>query len=264
MTLSDLIPTQQKQVVFYEAEITAVLIDGDVYASIRHMCQALGLDPQGQTQRIGRNDVLRDGQRVCTVHTHQRGNQTTNVLRADLVPMWLVGVDTRRMEDAKKQKIIDFQKRAAKVLWEAFQRGDLTDHFDIDALAAAGDELAETYQIGRAIMTLARNQLHLRHQQQMNVSQLADHERRLEALETAVSAPSRTISEAQAAEISQAVKTVAMILSQKTKSNAYGGVYGELYRRYSITSYKQLPLTQFAHCMGWLNEWREQLESNTF
>lgn len=113
-------------------------------------------------------------------------------------------------------------------------------------------------------MTLARNQLQLRYEQQMNTSQLADHERRLEALETAVSSPARTISEAQAVEISQAVKAVAMILSQQSKSNAYGGVYGELYRRYNITSYKQLPLTKFAQCIGWLNEWREHLESTSF
>jgi hypothetical protein len=262
--LSELIPTQQKQVVFYEAEITAVLIDGNVYASLNSMCDALELDRQAQRRRIDRNDVLSDGLGVAIIATPKGGQQSSYVLRADLVPLWLAGVSTRRLDDSKNEKLIAFQKRAAKVLWEAFQSGELTDNLDIDALAAAGDELAETYQIGRAIMTLARNQLHLRHQQQMNASQLADHERRLEALETAVSAPDRTISEAQAAEISQAVKAVAMILSQQTKSNAYGGVYGELYRRYSITSYKQLPLTKFVRCMDWLNEWRQQLESNSF
>lgn len=259
--MSELIPTQQKEVIFYESEITAVLLDGDVYASIRHMCQALGLDTQGQTQRIGRNEVLSDGQRVCTVHTHQRGDQTTNVLRADLVPLWLVGVDTRRMDEDKKQRIIDFQKRAAKVLWEAFQRGELTDSLDIDALAAAGDEVAETYQIARAIMTLARNQLQLRQQTEQR---FADYDRRLEALETAVSSPDRKISEAQAMEISQAVRAVAMLLSKQTRRNEYGGVYGEVYRRYNITGYKQLPLSKFGDCIGWLNEWRENLEGGAF
>lgn len=97
------VPSQQKQVVFYESEITAVLIGNDVYASIRHMCQALALDSQGQTQRIERSEVLSDGLMVCIVHTIQ-GDRPTNVLRADLVPMWLVGVDTRRMEDDKKQR----------------------------------------------------------------------------------------------------------------------------------------------------------------
>ncbi|MCA9998572.1 MAG: ORF6C domain-containing protein [Anaerolineales bacterium] len=257
MSETAVVPSQQKQVVFYEAEITAVLINGDVYASVRHMCQVLGLDVQAQTRRIERNDVLSDGQRVATVATHQRGNQATYVLRADLVPMWLVGVDTRRMDEDKKQRLIDFQKRAAKLLWEAFQRGELTDPLDIDQLAAAGNEVAKAYQIGQAIMSLARHQLQL--QQRVN-----EHDRRLEALETAVSSPDRKISDAQAMEISQAVKAVAMLLSKQTKRNEFGGVYGEVYRRYNITSYKQLPLSQFDDCMKWLNDWRENLESQSF
>lgn len=250
------VPSQQKQVVFYESEITAVLIDGQVYASIRHMCQALGLDIQGQTQRISRNEVLNDGLGVCTVHT-PGGQQPTNVLRVDLVPMWLVGVDTRRMEDDKKQRLIDFQKRAARVLWEAFQRGELTNDLDIEAMAAAGDEAAIAHQMAAAVLKLAKEHIQLR-------QQVRDHDRRLEALETAVSTPDRKISEAQAMEISQAVKAVAMLLSKQTKRNEYGGVYGEVYRRYNITSYKQLPLSRFGDCMGWLNDWRGNLESETF
>lgn len=262
--MSELIPTQQKQVSFYESEITAVLIEGDVYVSINSMCDALELNRRGQRQRIERNDVLSDGVGMCVIHTPQGGNQATAVLRVDLVPLWLAGVSTRRLDDDKQARLVNFQKRAAKVLWEAFQRGELTDNLDIDALAAAGDEVAGAYQTAKAIMTLARNHLQLRQQQQMNTSQLVEHAQRLEALETAVSSPARTISESQATEISQAVKTVALILSKQTKSNQYGAIYGEMYRRYHITSYKQLPLSKFADCMSWLNEWREQLESNTF
>lgn len=259
--MSEIIPDQQKEVTFFDGgTVTAVLLNGEVYAVLRHICQALDLNTQSQQRRIERNDVLADGLMVAITATIQ-GNRPTNVLRADLVPMWLAGVSTRRLDSDKKQKIVDFQKRAARVLWEAFKRGELTDSLDIDALAAAGDEVAETYQIGRAIMTLARNHIQLR--QELG-QQFADYDRRLEALETAVSAPDRQISEAQATEISQSVKAVAMILSKQTRSNAYGGVYGELYRRYSITSYKQLPLSKFQDCLGWLNEWRAQLESDTF
>lgn len=255
-------PSQQKQVVFYESEITAVLINGSVYASIRQMCQVLELDVQGQTQRIGRNEVLSDGLGVCTVHT-PGGQQQTNVLRADLVPMWLVGVDTRRMNDDKKQRLIDFQKRAAKVLWEAFQDGRLTSDSDqqLEAAAAAGDMAAQLAIQTAAIARLARQQWEF---QQKTAVTLSDHDRRLEALETAVSSPDRTISEAQAMEISQAVKAVAMLLSKQTRRNEFGGVYGEVYRRYNITSYKQLPLSRFGDCMGWLNDWRENLESEAF
>ena len=45
-------------------------------------------------------------------------------------------------------------------------------------------------------------------------------------------------------QISQAVKTVAMKLSKASGRNEYGGVYGELYRKFGITSYKQLPVAK--------------------
>ena len=53
----------------------------------------------------------------------------------------------------------------------------------------------------------------------------------------------------------QAVKAVAIALGKQTKRNEFGGVYGELYRRYGITGYKMLPAYQFAEAMEWLSEW---------
>ena len=43
-------------------------------------------------------------------------------------------------------------------------------------------------------------------------------------------------------------------------SNEYGAVYGELYRKFGVTGYKQLPATKFHQAMNWLNEWRENIE----
>lgn len=39
--------------------------DGQTYASLRHMCQALGLDFVGQRQRVERHEILNDGKGVC-------------------------------------------------------------------------------------------------------------------------------------------------------------------------------------------------------
>lgn len=53
---------QQKEVRFYEDDLTAVrAADGHVYVALTQMCQALGLDTQGQTRRIRRQEVLADG-----------------------------------------------------------------------------------------------------------------------------------------------------------------------------------------------------------
>lgn len=37
---------------------------------------------------------------------------------------------------------------------------------------------------------------------------------------------------------------------------------GELYRKFGITGYKQLPAAKFQVAMDWLNEWRESIEGD--
>jgi hypothetical protein len=82
---------------------------------------------------------------------------------------------------------------------------------------------------------------------------------RVEKLELRVSTGS-LVTEDQASQISQAVKTVAIALGKKSGRNEFGAIYGELYRRYGITGYKQLPAAKFQDAMNWLNEWREEME----
>ena len=72
-----------------------------------------------------------------------------------------------------------------------------------------------------------------------------------------------TVTPEQASQISQAVKTVAMKLSKASGRNEYGGVYGELYRKFGITSYKQLPAAKFDEAISWMNEWRESIEGDS-
>ena len=43
--MSDLIPQRQQIIAFYGDELTAVQMnDGRIFVSIRHLCEALGLD----------------------------------------------------------------------------------------------------------------------------------------------------------------------------------------------------------------------------
>jgi hypothetical protein len=55
---------------------------------------------------------------------------------------------------------------------------------------------------------------------------------------------------------------VALKLGKKSGRNEYGAVYGELYRKFGVTGYKQLPSTKFQSAMSWLNEWRENIEGD--
>jgi hypothetical protein len=84
----------------------------------------------------------------------------------------------------------------------------------------------------------------------------------LEAIETQLGDPGRKITSAQATNISQAVKAVAMALGKATGRNEYGGIYGELYRRYEVPSYRELPASKYDDAIAWLNEWLRALSND--
>ena len=66
MTESALVPVEQKTILFYEDEITAVRTgDGRVFVPIRPIVERLGLSWSGQRERINRDRVL--SEEVATV-----------------------------------------------------------------------------------------------------------------------------------------------------------------------------------------------------
>lgn len=242
---------EQRTVTFYDDELTAVRADDkQIYVSVRRMCEALGIDRKSAANRIRRNPILAEGYKGGVMMTPPSksgrggGRQQATWLRVDLVPLWLSGINTGRVKDGIRPKIERFQREAAKVLWEAFQEGRLTAEPTLDDLLKSDSPAAQAYQMAQAIMQMARQQLLLE-------ARLDDHESRLEVIETQMSAPDHAITESQAMQISQAVKAVAMAMPEPN----FGAVYGQLYREYEITSYKNLPANKFQDAMKFLTEW---------
>lgn len=248
---------EQKNVLLYDDEVTAIRgSDGHIYVSVRHLCDALGVTQRSQVLRIQRNDILAEGYKGGIILITPGGRQPAGVLRVDLVPLWLTGISIKAVKDEIQPKLHQFQREAAKVLMEAFVDGRLTTEPSFDDLLKADSPAAQAYRMAQAMMQLARQQLLLE-------SRIDDHETRLERLETQADSTQQTISEAQASQISQAVKAVALTLSKRSGRNEYGGVYGEMYRRFQITGYKLLPATRFQEAIDWLTEWHQALTGDT-
>ena len=249
---------EQREVTFYEDELIAVRSeDGQVYVAIRQMCSALGLDQRSQRRRIQNHTVLSDGYAGGVIMTPPGpggggGRQQAALLRVDLVPLWLSTIETTRVKEQNRPKMERFQREAAKALWEAFQQGRLTADLDFDALLAADSPEAQAYRMAQAVLQLARNQLLMR-------AQLTDHENRLETIEAQLGDTGRNVTPDQASQLSQAVKAVALAQGKKTGRNEFGAVYGELYRKFGITSYKMLPARRFEEAMKFLTAWHESL-----
>lgn len=273
MAENTLVPIDQKQVVFYEDIITAVQVNveqqAQIYVPIRPICEYLGLDWSAQYRRINRDPVLSEaiqGVAITTTPSFEGrggGLQEMSCLPLKFLPGWLFGVSPSRVKEDLREKIIRYQRESYDVLWEAFQEGRLTSGLVFEELLTSDTPAAQAYKIASAIMKMARQQLMLEAQLGTHAAQLENHQQRIEEIEATLGDPGHHITPDQAMQISQAVKTVAMALGKKTRKNEYGAVYGQLYREFGITSYKQLPASRFEQAIEWLTNWYQRITGAT-
>jgi len=93
--------------------------------------------------------------------------------------------------------------------------------------------------------------------------------RRVDTIEGLVS-PRQVISDTQAAEISTLVKAIATEMAAREGQtvgtgkgrNPYQAVFGELYRRFRVSSYHNIPLRRFGEVMAWLREYQDALDAH--
>ncbi|MCA9970591.1 MAG: ORF6C domain-containing protein [Anaerolineales bacterium] len=267
MAENALAPIEQKQVVFYDDEITAVLvqIDGEekVFVPVRPICEFLGVSWTGQLRRINRDAVLSAEIRSVNV-TFTEPNRTRQIamhcLPLDYVSGFLFGINPERTKPEIKDKLIRYQRECYKVLAEAFVEGRLTTEASFnDLLRQASSDVVEAYQIAQAIMKLARNQIMLEARLDDHGRALEEHTRRLETIEADMHQADRYISESQATQISQAVKAIAIALGKQSGRNEFGATWGEFYRRFGISKYRYLPASRFDEALAWLNEFYQSI-----
>lgn len=252
--MSNIKPLQQT-IDFYGDELITIQEPDTarVYLPLGRMCDNLTVDRSHQLDRAQKHSVLQSGLKTFRIQT-AGGEQEVQCLRLDLVPFWLAGLNPNRIKDpATRAKLELYQREVAAVLWDMFRPAGQPSSV---ALQRGGTlSLAEqAYETAMALAALARQQMTLEARFEVMAEQAEAQQQRLEALEVQL-APKETISEEQASELSQAVKTLAYELSERTGRNEFGGIYGQLYREFGITSYKSLPRDQFDSAMAWLREW---------
>lgn len=261
--MSALTPVEQKQVVFYDDEITAVLVEvegkREIFVPIRPICEFLGVAWDPQRRRINRDLVLSDEVKGVTVTVTPGGRQEMICLPLDYISGFLFGISASRVKEEARDRLVRYQRECYKVLAEAFQEGRLTADPVLDDLLQNDTEAVQAYKMLQALVKLARNQIMLEAQMETHAVRLTDHEQRLEEIESTLGHAGRTVTPDQASQISQAVKAVAIALGNQTKRNEFGAVYGELYRKFGITSYKLLPAKQFDEALNFLTEWHQSM-----
>ncbi len=251
---------EQKTVEMYGDEITAVRADdGQIYVSMTNMCNAIGIKAQPARERIKRHEVMAEGLiRVDNLMT-AGGSQPGYVFRVDMVPLWLAGISVSSVKEEIKPKLYNLQRNATKILWEAFQTGELTAEAEFEELLEQDSPAVDAYKLALAMVKLAKNQVMLESRLGYHGERLDDLDKRLTNIEADLHDEDRTISEEQATQISQAIRAIGLTMTKTTGQNQYGKVWGEFYRKFGVSKYRNLSAKKFDEAMRFLSDWYGQL-----
>ena len=263
MSKKTLTAVEQKEVLFYDDEVTAVRTnDNIVYIPVRPICERLGVDWPSQYRRINRDEVLKAEMKnvsITVIEGDREVGRPVSCLPLDYISGFLFGINASRVKAEYKERVLRYQRECYKVLADAFAERRLTGDPAFAELLQQDSEAVEAYKMLQAMVKIARQQILIEARLDTYDGRLIDHENRIETIEAQFGDETRTVSEDQASQISQAVKAIALTVGKRTGRNEYGGVYGELYRKFGVTSYKLLPASQFPDAMKFLTGWHQSV-----
>ena len=268
-----LVPIEQKTVNFQGDDITAVLVETEegeqVFVPVRPICDYLGVTWGSQYNRITRDPVLSDVVRNISVFItktdidpESRRPHTSEMLCLPLEFLhgWLFGINASRVKEEIKDNLIRYQRDCYKILAQAFlERAETAVSPTMSALAQIRDNAL-------AVAALAEQQME--HERRISASEIrldraasvvGELGRRVRLLEQRT-APGHPIGEEQAAEITQRIKALAGLLTEKDPGkNHYQSVFNEIYRLFGVTSYKLIPQAKYEAVLEFLDEWRGRI-----
>ena len=274
-----------------------------VFVPLKPICDYLELSWSGQSERIKRDPVLSEEAELIRVTRIKsgRGNQSFLSLPLEYIPGWLFGINANRVKPDLRDKIIRYQRECFRVLSLAFQAesqsnspfvyraGAVREREPNPVLVQLREQALEMAKLPQgqvahslALAKLADEQLEIEakaiealdqayyaHNRLNEVGKFfTSLDVRLTEVENIVK-PGNIISQAQAAEIGQKVRGLAEYLTSKlgpTDSVGkihYQSIFGELQRRFSVTSYKLIPQRDYTEVLAFLDDWRKAADNKT-
>lgn len=92
--------------------------EGNIWVPIRRPCEALGVAPNNQIEKLKKKSWVRD--MMIISHDNSGRPQELWSLHLDCVPMWLATIDSNRVRPEVRVKLELYQKEAAKALADYF------------------------------------------------------------------------------------------------------------------------------------------------
>ena len=258
-----LIPIEEQKVDFYGDEIVAVSLEIDgqhkVYVPLRPICEYLGLSWSSQLQKLREDEVLSEGlSSVLLSNTEGRQRYAVICLQLELLPGWLFSLNPKRVRADLQDKIKRYRRDCYRVLWEVFNmQAPPTQDLEQTQSTLALEQIRAT---ALAVAQLAEQQIEMERRLTKRLDKAAEvftsFDRRLGTLEQKLS-PAAHVTEEQAEVISSTVKALAELMASKDSSkNHYQGIFAELYRRFRVSSYKNIRIEQYEKVLQFLEDWR--------
>lgn len=95
--------------------------DDGVFVALKPIVESMGMDWNGQYQRVKRDPILSEGMCLMHVPFGRGGAQDATCLKLDLVNGWLFTIDTARIkDDSVREKVILYQRECYSVLHKHF------------------------------------------------------------------------------------------------------------------------------------------------
>ncbi|UAX42503.1 phage antirepressor N-terminal domain-containing protein [Pasteurella canis] len=92
------------------------------YVAMKPICENIGLNWDGQRQRIQRDEVLSQGMVIITAPTNS-GDQQMLCLPIDYLNGWLFGIDVKRVKPEIRDLLITYKKECYKALSDYWMKG---------------------------------------------------------------------------------------------------------------------------------------------
>ena len=109
----------KKEIGFNGMNLVGVSFEEKLYIIVKNFCEALGIDYNSQLKRIKRDEVLNHGLVKMTIPTNG-GEQESNLLELDYVPLWLAGIKTNQCCEEVREFLLEFKLKVKDILSEAF------------------------------------------------------------------------------------------------------------------------------------------------
>jgi hypothetical protein len=260
---------EQERIPFYGREIIAVrLDDGRIVVTLQSLCEGMNLNTFAQIRRAERTESLAGDVARPWLETDY-GAQERPALTLTVLPGWLLGVDTKRLQGEAHDTVLAYQREAYGVLYQHFATRALALPAPQAAIAATASPeiaghvaaLAEQIDFMNGALTMMREHLEALlglpgqvAEIQGLVESLAERQGSTDTRLAAVDVRTKRLTPAHTRAVQEQINRMVRATASNPFPLTHMVIYGRLKTRFQVGSYKEVDDARFDELMAWLQD----------